>query len=209
MKTVKLTVVVIMGYIICSTPFICVQLWATWGRPSHAVMQSITWLFWLLTLNSVVNPWIYMFFNVNLVEALCRACCAYQTPFPRRTNVTNGIGLRSRSEAKCPRGTGLQRKFSQSVTGIMTLNGSQDLIRSRSNTNGSHTSLTLLTNTSIVKLSEMEKRESQGSSSGGSASKVTFEVGKGTVAMMNRGNKQPIKSASAGGSNLDHVRPMV
>ena len=35
----------------------------------------MTWLFWLLTLNSVVNPWIYMFFNVNLVEALCRACC--------------------------------------------------------------------------------------------------------------------------------------
>lgn len=209
MKTVKLTVVVIMGYIICSTPFICVQLWATWGRPSHAVMQSITWLFWLLTLNSVVNPWIYMFFNVNLVEALCRACCAYQTPFPRRTNVTNGIGLRSRNEAKCPRGTGLQRKFSQSVTGIMTLNGSQDLIRSRSNTNGSHTSLTLLTNTSIVKLSEMEKRDSQGSSSGGSTSKVTFEVGKGTVAMINHRGNKPSGSVSTGGSNLDHARPMV
>ncbi len=38
-------------------------------------MNSLAWLFWLLTLNSVVNPWIYMFFNVNLVEVLWRLCC--------------------------------------------------------------------------------------------------------------------------------------
>eukprot|EP00095_Tigriopus_kingsejongensis_P010910 snap_masked-scaffold348_size200312-processed-gene-1.4 protein:Tk10910 transcript:snap_masked-scaffold348_size200312-processed-gene-1.4-mRNA-1 annotation:"vasopressin v1a" len=173
MKTVKLTVVVIMGYIICSTPFICVQLWATWGRPSHAVMQSITWLFWLLTLNSVVNPWIYMFFNVNLVEALCRACCAYQTPFPRN-NVANGIGLRHR-EAKSAKDTAPQRNYSQSITGIVTLNGSQDItMRSRSNTNGSHTSLTLLSNPSVVRLSD--SRDSPASSN---SSKVTFDMSKG------------------------------
>ena len=33
-KTVKLTVVVILGYIFCSAPFICIQLWATFGRSS-------------------------------------------------------------------------------------------------------------------------------------------------------------------------------
>ena len=38
-------------------------------------MNSVGWLFWLLTLNSVVNPWIYMIFNVNLVESLYRVCC--------------------------------------------------------------------------------------------------------------------------------------
>ena len=32
-------------------------------------------LFYLMTLNSAVNPWIYMIFNPNLVEALCNACC--------------------------------------------------------------------------------------------------------------------------------------
>ena len=32
-------------------------------------------LFYLMTLNSAVNPWIYMIFNANLVEALCNACC--------------------------------------------------------------------------------------------------------------------------------------
>lgn len=40
-KTVKLTVVVIVGYIVCSTPFICVQLWATYGTPSPAVSKAI------------------------------------------------------------------------------------------------------------------------------------------------------------------------
>ena len=38
-KTVKLTVVVILGYIVCSAPFICVQLWATFGSPSEAVSK--------------------------------------------------------------------------------------------------------------------------------------------------------------------------
>jgi hypothetical protein len=38
-KTVKLTVVVIVGYIVCSAPFICVQLWATFGSPSEAVCK--------------------------------------------------------------------------------------------------------------------------------------------------------------------------
>lgn len=40
-KTVKLTVVVILGYIVCSTPFICVQLFAAWGEPSPAVGKEM------------------------------------------------------------------------------------------------------------------------------------------------------------------------
>jgi hypothetical protein len=38
-KTVKLTVVVIAGYVACSTPFICAQLWSTWGDPSQALSK--------------------------------------------------------------------------------------------------------------------------------------------------------------------------
>ncbi len=38
----------------------------------------MNFLFWLLTLNSVVNPWIYMVFNANLVESLSKICfCGY------------------------------------------------------------------------------------------------------------------------------------
>jgi len=39
-KTVKLTVVVIVCYVVCSSPFICAQLWATWDPDA---MQSPFW----------------------------------------------------------------------------------------------------------------------------------------------------------------------
>ena len=41
-KTVKLTIVVILGYIVCSAPFICVQMWATFGSPSESVCKFST-----------------------------------------------------------------------------------------------------------------------------------------------------------------------
>ena len=33
-KTVKLTIVVVAGYFICSAPFVCVQLYTVWGNPN-------------------------------------------------------------------------------------------------------------------------------------------------------------------------------
>ena len=43
-KTVKLTTVVISGYIACSAPFICVQLWQVWGKPPLSVgMHAVKW----------------------------------------------------------------------------------------------------------------------------------------------------------------------
>ena len=38
-KTVKLTVTVILAYIICSVPFILVQLWAVFGSPPSSVCK--------------------------------------------------------------------------------------------------------------------------------------------------------------------------
>ena len=39
-KTVKLTVAVIGLYIICSAPYICVQLWSAYETPPEAVSKS-------------------------------------------------------------------------------------------------------------------------------------------------------------------------
>ena len=33
-KTVKLTVVVVAGYLLCSAPFVCIQLYVAFGKPS-------------------------------------------------------------------------------------------------------------------------------------------------------------------------------
>ncbi|XP_054159921.1 vasopressin V1a receptor-like [Oppia nitens] len=83
-KTVKITIVVILCYIICSSPFICVQLWAYWvpnAQTSSFWSGPLITIFMLMpSLNSCVNPWIVLFFNKNLVKTLkesCRTClCA-------------------------------------------------------------------------------------------------------------------------------------
>ncbi len=62
-------------------------------------MSYLTWLFWLLTLNSVVNPWIYMFFNANLVEALWNACCVCGAKGNGDVGIGGG-GLRGRNSAQ-------------------------------------------------------------------------------------------------------------
>merc|ERR1712113_989498 len=44
-KTVKLTVVVVLGYALCSAPWTIVQLYMVLGNPSIAMSSSLRWLF--------------------------------------------------------------------------------------------------------------------------------------------------------------------
>ncbi|XP_037798131.1 oxytocin receptor-like [Penaeus monodon] len=82
-KTVKLTVTVILCYVSCSAPFISVQLWHVWdpNAPSSPFYNgaAFTILTLLASLNSVVNPWIFLGFNENLTQLL-RSLCACRLP---------------------------------------------------------------------------------------------------------------------------------
>ncbi|XP_028662751.2 isotocin receptor-like [Erpetoichthys calabaricus] len=61
-KTVKMTVVTVVVYVLCWTPFFVVQLWSAWS-PSKVVEGAVFTIFMLLgNLNSCTNPWIYMYF---------------------------------------------------------------------------------------------------------------------------------------------------
>nr|XP_027194800.1 probable serine/threonine-protein kinase DDB_G0282963 [Dermatophagoides pteronyssinus] len=75
-KTVKITLVVITCYVLCSLPFICVQLWAEyWPNAQESPIYSgpiIAILMLLPSLNSCVNPWIYIYFNPNLITLFCQ-----------------------------------------------------------------------------------------------------------------------------------------
>ncbi|XP_076372897.1 oxytocin receptor-like [Tachypleus tridentatus] len=78
-KSIRITIVVIACYILCSTPFLVVQLWAYW---SPYAQNSSVWkgptvaiLMLLASLNSCVNPLIYLAFNHNLIIALKQVCC--------------------------------------------------------------------------------------------------------------------------------------
>ncbi|XP_014470481.1 PREDICTED: vasopressin V1a receptor-like isoform X2 [Dinoponera quadriceps] len=72
-NTVKQTIIVVILYIVTSTPFIGCQLWATWDpgaatSPFHTAAFTILCL--LNSLTSCINPWIYFAFNRELRSAL-------------------------------------------------------------------------------------------------------------------------------------------
>ncbi len=63
-------------------------------------------LFWLLTLNSVVNPWIYLAFNGNLVDSLIRI---FSPSYKRGGNGKKVLNLprKARSQRKVDLGSNL------------------------------------------------------------------------------------------------------
>ncbi|XP_065167935.1 oxytocin receptor-like isoform X3 [Atheta coriaria] len=75
-NTVKQTIAVIVMYVVCSTPFISAHLWATWDPNAHKSPfldgPCFTILTLLYSLNSCVNPWIYLTFNRELPRLLIR-----------------------------------------------------------------------------------------------------------------------------------------
>ncbi|XP_062924452.1 oxytocin receptor [Mobula hypostoma] len=76
-RTVKMTFVIVLAYIVCWTPFFIVQMWNAWDQkaPHENMAFVITML--LASLNSCCNPWIYMFFTGRLFHHLVQhfLCC--------------------------------------------------------------------------------------------------------------------------------------
>ncbi|XP_030071470.1 mesotocin receptor-like [Microcaecilia unicolor] len=61
-KTVKMTVVTVVVYVLCWAPFFTVQLWSVW-YPSRVTEGAVFTIIMLLgNLNSCTNPWIYLYF---------------------------------------------------------------------------------------------------------------------------------------------------
>ncbi|XP_062251353.1 vasopressin V2 receptor [Platichthys flesus] len=78
-KTVKMTVVIVLTYIICWTPFFTVQLWSVWDvqAPTQSAIFSILML--LASLNSCANPCIYLLFSGKLPKRLVAMMCMRQS----------------------------------------------------------------------------------------------------------------------------------
>uniref|UniRef100_A0A8C2HNV3 Vasopressin V2 receptor n=1 Tax=Cyprinus carpio TaxID=7962 RepID=A0A8C2HNV3_CYPCA len=80
-KTVRMTLVIVLVYTICWSPFFIVQLWAAWDpNPPN---QVFTILMLLASLNSCTNPWIYTAFS-NSVSRELLALLRCHTGSPRR-----------------------------------------------------------------------------------------------------------------------------
>ncbi|KAJ8397009.1 hypothetical protein AAFF_G00010630 [Aldrovandia affinis] len=69
-KTVRMTLVIVLVYTVCWSPFFIVQLWAAWdpNPPDQGVAFTILML--LASLNSCTNPWIYTAFSNSVSREL-------------------------------------------------------------------------------------------------------------------------------------------
>lgn len=80
LRTVKMTFVIVLAYIICWAPFFIVQMWSVWDANfswDDSENTAVTLSALLASLNSCCNPWIYMLFSGHLIYDFARffPCC--------------------------------------------------------------------------------------------------------------------------------------
>ncbi|KAJ8265466.1 hypothetical protein COCON_G00145650 [Conger conger] len=76
-KTARMTLVIVLVYTVCWSPYFIVQLWGAWDPNAPTEGAAFTILMLLANLNSCTNPWIYTAFS-NSVSRDLRAllpCC--------------------------------------------------------------------------------------------------------------------------------------
>ncbi|XP_006630777.1 oxytocin receptor [Lepisosteus oculatus] len=78
-KTVKMTVVIVVAYIVCWAPFFTVQLWSVWDVNAPIETATFTILMLLASLNSCANPCIYLLFSGQLPKKLVSFLCRRQS----------------------------------------------------------------------------------------------------------------------------------
>ncbi|XP_077997894.1 mesotocin receptor-like [Glandiceps talaboti] len=88
-KMAKMTLVIVIVYFLCWTPFFSVQLWVAYGSKVNVEVPVNVVLQLLATLNSCTNPWIYMAFSGNLLNELKHVCCGQTIGLFRRSGTMN------------------------------------------------------------------------------------------------------------------------
>ncbi|XP_072308828.1 vasopressin V2 receptor-like [Eucyclogobius newberryi] len=74
-KTLKMTVVIVLAYVICWAPFFTVQLWSAWDNNAPKETATFTILMLLASLNSCANPCIYLMFSGQMPKRLLTFLC--------------------------------------------------------------------------------------------------------------------------------------
>ncbi|KAG7218172.1 hypothetical protein INR49_007454 [Caranx melampygus] len=78
-KTLKMTVVIVLAYIVCWAPFFTVQLWSAWDTHAPKETATFTILMLLASLNSCANPCIYLLFSGQFPKRLLTLLCPRQS----------------------------------------------------------------------------------------------------------------------------------
>ncbi|XP_028289046.1 arg8-vasotocin receptor-like [Parambassis ranga] len=80
LRTVKMTSVIVVAYVVCWAPFFTVQMWSVWDQTfswDDSENTAVTLSALLASLNSCCNPWIYMIFSGHLLSDFAGSlpCC--------------------------------------------------------------------------------------------------------------------------------------
>ncbi|NP_001295914.1 arg8-vasotocin receptor-like [Oryzias latipes] len=71
LRTVKMTFVIVLAFVVCWAPFFTVQMWPVWDQTfswDDSENTTVTLSALLASLNSCCNPWIYMIFSGHLLS---------------------------------------------------------------------------------------------------------------------------------------------
>uniref|UniRef100_A0A8C2JZP6 Si:dkey-178o16.4 n=1 Tax=Cyprinus carpio TaxID=7962 RepID=A0A8C2JZP6_CYPCA len=102
-KTVKMTVVIVLAYTVCWAPFFTVQLWSVWDADAPTETVTFTILMLLASLNSVANPCIYLLFTVKSPKLLGTLLCMKHTDMkeslPEEATVVSSLYLSFKSHS--------------------------------------------------------------------------------------------------------------
>ncbi|XP_060065612.1 cardioacceleratory peptide receptor-like [Ylistrum balloti] len=89
-KTIKITFVIVLAFVLCWSPFFVYDLLDAYGNIKNGTPQSIavsTFIQSLAPLNSAANPIIYIIFNTQMFAKYC--CKSYGTQSPSRTSISH------------------------------------------------------------------------------------------------------------------------
>ncbi|KYO24908.1 oxytocin receptor [Alligator mississippiensis] len=114
-RTVKMTFIIVLAFIVCWTPFFFVQMWSVWDKnaPQEASPFIIAML--LASLNSCCNPWIYMLYTGHLFHDLMQRflCCSTRYLKSRQRCDLSGSKKSNSSSFVLSRKSSSQRSFTQ------------------------------------------------------------------------------------------------
>uniref|UniRef100_A0A8C6SN17 Si:dkey-178o16.4 n=1 Tax=Neogobius melanostomus TaxID=47308 RepID=A0A8C6SN17_9GOBI len=105
-KTVKMTVVIVLAYVLCWTPFFTVQLWSVWDPQAPTHTATFTILMLLASLNSCANPCIYLLFSSTIPKRLLTLVCGSQprsnsNPMQEEATMVSSLYISLKNLSEC------------------------------------------------------------------------------------------------------------
>ncbi|CAH1254279.1 mesotocin receptor-like [Branchiostoma lanceolatum] len=95
-KTLKMTIVIILTFFICGTPYFIIEMWMAFGDPSKLNPDVIAVLGIFASANTATNPFVFLYFNTT------QACLKGLG----RADKANGYGLSAKSTRTLRKPTG-------------------------------------------------------------------------------------------------------